>query len=286
MDISLTLHLLILLLGLCFGSFFNVVIYRFPLQLLGTWRLDATSFLRENGDYVISSPPINKGAGNICFPASHCPKCKKSLKFWMNIPVISWILLGTKCFFCKQKISPRYPAVELVTGIAAFFCVYTYGLSLVSLFAFTIFSILLIAAFIDFDTHFLPDELTIGLLWFGLLININTCFVSLETAVLGAVSGYLFFYGLFWLFKWLTGKEGLGYGDFKYLGALGACFGWESLLFIVLSASTLAIIAFFITFKKVQTQQSIAFGPYLSISGIIVLFTHPTFSTLTGWLAF
>lgn len=285
MDMSVAAYLLIFVLGLCFGSFFNVVIYRFPLQLMSSWRHDALSFLREQGNYVVETPPQHKAAGNICFPASHCPSCKHPLRFWMNIPVVSWLCLRAKCFFCQKKISTRYPLVELTTGIGAVFCAYLYGFSWVALYSFVIFSVLLIAALIDFDTQFLPDELTLGLLWFGLLINLKNTFVPIDVALIGAISGYLFFYAIFWLFKWFTGKEGLGYGDFKLLAALGACFGWESIVFITLSASFFAIVAYGVLFKSIRANRTIAFGPYLAFSGILVLLTHPTFSSLSQWLS-
>ncbi len=216
-----------------------------------------------------------KARFNIAYPASHCPKCKADIKPWHNIPVISYVfLLKGKCHSCHVKISPRYPIVELVTGILTAFVVHRYGVTteagLVLLFTWS----LIVLTMIDADHQLLPDDITLPLLWLGLLANAFGMFTNLQGAVVGAVAGYLSLWSVYWLFKLLMKKEGMGYGDFKLLAAMGAWMGWQALpLIIVLSSFVGAVIgiAGILIYGK-DKNKPIPFGPYLAIAGWIAFF--------------
>ncbi len=216
-----------------------------------------------------------KAKFNIAYPASHCPKCKAPIKPWHNIPVISYVfLLKGKCHSCKEKISVRYPIVEFVTGLLTAFVVHRYGISLEAGLVLIFTWSLIVMTMIDADHQLLPDDITLPLLWLGLLANAAGLFTDLQGAVIGAVAGYLSLWSVYWLFKLLMKKEGMGYGDFKLLAALGAWMGWQALpLIIVLSSFVGAVIgiAGILMYGK-DKNKPIPFGPYLAIAGWIAFF--------------
>ena len=253
------------LFGLLIGSFLNVVIHRIPKMMQ-----------RESDNYVAHEsgkelPHTDRY--NLMVPRSACPHCGHQITALENIPVVSWLALGGKCRKCKAPISPRYPAVELVTGLLSALLVWTFGSGWAGLGA-LLFAYLLIAmTFIDYDTKLLPDDLTYPLLWAGLLINIDGTFVPLRDAVIGAAAGYLVLWAVYWLFKLVTGKEGMGYGDFKLLAALGAWLGWAMLPTIILLSSVVGALVgiSLIVFAKRGRDNPIPFGPYLAAAGLIAL---------------
>ncbi len=262
---SLVPTLVAALFGLLIGSFLNVVIHRIPKMMQ-----------RESDNYVAHEsgkelPHTDRY--NLMVPRSACPHCGHQITALENIPVISWLVLKGKCRKCKAPISPRYPAVELVTGAISALLVWTFGSGWAGLGA-LLFAYLLIAmTFIDYDTKLLPDDLTYPLLWAGLLINIDGTFVPLRDAVIGAAAGYLVLWAVYWLFKLVTGKEGMGYGDFKLLAALGAWLGWAMLPTIILLSSVVGAIVgiSLIVFAKRGRDNPIPFGPYLAAAGLIAL---------------
>ncbi|RZA04506.1 MAG: prepilin peptidase [Moraxellaceae bacterium] len=261
------------ILGLLVGSFLNVVVYRLPKMMERDWRTQCIEFLGEEN----IKDDAKKNAGpekfNLVTPNSTCPSCGHKIKPWENIPVISYLFLRGKCSACKASISPRYPIVEFVTGILSAIAIYTFGPNTTGL-ACLIFTWCLIAlTMIDFDTQLLPDSITLPLLWLGLIANYFGLFTSLDSALWGAIGGYLSLFSVYWLFKLLTGKEGMGFGDFKLLGALGAWLGWQMLLqIIMLSAFAGAIIGVsMIVIRGRDKNIPIPFGPYLAIAGWIAL---------------
>lgn len=256
------------ILGLIVGSFLNVVVYRLPLWLFAEWKRECRSFLELEDQ---ESP---SGKFNIAVPASHCPQCKAPVKAWQNIPVISYLLLKGKCASCKTKISPRYPIVELLTGIISAFTAYKFGFSIECLLV-LVFSWSLIAlTLIDADHQILPDTITLPLLWLGLIANSFGLFTDLHSAVIGAAAGYLSLWSVYWIFKVVTGKEGMGFGDFKLLAALGAWMGWQQLpLIIILSAFVGAVLGIIIlTAKKQSRSNPIPYGPYLAAAGWVAFY--------------
>ncbi len=253
-------------LGLVVGSFLNVVIHRIPLMLQNGWRRDCCELLETDN-------PSNDEIYNLLKPDSHCPQCKNPIKPWQNIPLISFLLLKGRCAQCSQPISIRYPLVELCSGLLSGYIAFTYGYSEQALSALLLTWALVALTMIDVDHQLLPDNITLPLLWAGLLINSLGVFTDLPSAVFGAMAGYLILWSVFWLFKILTGKEGMGYGDFKLLAALGAWMGWQVLpLIIILSSLVGAIIGIAgILIQGRDKNIPIPFGPYLAIAGWIAL---------------
>jgi leader peptidase (prepilin peptidase)/N-methyltransferase len=257
--------LVAVLFGLLVGSFLNVVIHRIPKMMQ-----------RESDNYVAQESgkePPHTDRYNLMVPRSACPHCGHQITAMENIPVISWLALRGKCRKCKAPISARYPAVELLTGVLAGVLVWTFGSGLAGL-ATLLFLFLLVAmTFIDLDTQLLPDDLTYPLLWAGLLVNLQGSFVPLQDAVIGAAAGYLVLWAVYWLFKLVTGKEGMGYGDFKLLAALGAWLGWQMLPTIILLSSVVGALVgiSLIVFAKRGRDKPIPFGPYLAAAGLIAL---------------
>lgn len=251
--------------GLLIGSFLNVVIYRMPKMMQ-----------RESDNYVAheSGKPLpHTDRFNLMVPRSACPHCGHQIRAIENIPVISYLFLRGKCVKCKAPISVRYPIVELLTGVLSGLLVWHFGSGAAGL-ATVLFAWLLIAmTFIDLDTQLLPDDLTLPLLWCGLLINLNGTFVPLQDAVIGAIAGYLSLWSIYWVFKLATGKEGMGYGDFKLLAALGAWLGWKMLPVIILLSSLVGAVVgiSLILFAKHGRENPIPFGPYLAAAGMIAL---------------
>jgi leader peptidase (prepilin peptidase) / N-methyltransferase len=268
------------LFGLLIGSFLNVVIYRIPKMMQ-----------RESDNYVAHEsgkdlPHTDRF--NLMVPRSSCPHCGHQITALENIPVISWLVLRGKCSACKAKISARYPAIELVTGLLSALLVWSFGSGWAGLATLVFGWLLLAMTFIDYDTQLLPDDLTYPLLWVGLLVNLNATFVPLRDAVIGAAAGYLALWSIYWLFKLATGKEGMGYGDFKLLAALGAWLGWAMLPTIILLSSVVGAVVgiSLIVFAKRGRDKPIPFGPYLAAAGMIaLLYGAPINRYAQGFLA-
>lgn len=263
------------LFGLLFGSFLNVVIYRLPLMLERAWTLQARSQLGLSVDEKDSKP------FTLAYPPSHCPVCKAEIKPWSNIPILSFLLQKGRCAGCHAPISWQYPLVELLTGLLFVAVYWKFGWSLQAL-AGVIFVLFVVPMFfIDAKTQLLPDILTIPFLWLGLIFNIPAYFTTLSDAVLGAVIGYMSLWIIFQIFRLLTGKEGMGFGDFKLLAALGAWFGVVSLPVLALLASVIGLL--FAVILKVSKGQPMPFGPYLVISGLVMLLFQSTILQLIKW---
>jgi len=261
-----------LALGLIVGSFLNVVIYRLPVSMMNTWKKECKDFLDE---HPVDQAPDTDEKFNIAFPASHCPRCKAPIKPWHNIPIISYLILRGRCASCKAPISARYPIIEAVTGILSAFCLYQYGLTYSAALALVLTWCLVALTMIDIDHHLLPDSITLPLMWLGLVINTSMqIFTDGESALYGAVFGYGVLWSVYWLFKLLTGKEGMGFGDFKLLAALGAWMGWQMLpLIIILSSFVGAVIGIAgIIIMGRDKNVPIPFGPYLAVAGWIAFF--------------
>lgn len=259
---------ILFVIGLCIGSFLNVVIYRLPIMLNNIWKKECQAFLDDT--IVIESEKLN-----LSFPSSHCPSCKANIPYWSNIPIIGFLILRGKCHKCKISIPIRYPLVELFTG-AIFACVgYMHNELVLIMFALIFFSGLIALIFIDFDTYLLPDELTLPLIWIGLLANLHGAFSgSLELSVFGAVVGYMSLWSIYWIFKLITGKDGMGYGDFKFLAAIGAFLGVTYLCSVLIFASFLGI-AYTLCLRvsgKLKKGAAIPFGPFLGIGAILTFF--------------
>jgi len=262
----LALTLFALLLGLCVGSFLNVLIHRLPIMLDRDW----TTQSRE----MLGLPPEPAGATyNLLLPHSECPHCAHKIRAWENIPVVSYLMLRGKCSSCRAKISLRYPLVELATGILSAFVVYHFGLGWEAAAFLVLTWGLLAMSLIDADHQLLPDVLVLPLLWLGLIVNGQGLFTNLYDALWGAVAGYLSLWLVYWAFKLITGKEGMGYGDFKLLAMLGAWGGWQILpLTILLSSLVGAVLGvIMLRMRNAQTSTPIPFGPYLAIAGWIAL---------------
>ena len=254
--------------GLIVGSFLNVVIYRLPKIMELEWRRECAESFPE---YKIEPP---KETLTLSVPRSSCQQCGTHIRIRDNIPVISWLLLRGKCHNCQSSISARYPLVELLTAFCSGFIAFLFVFSSFTA-ALIFFPFVLIAAtFIDLDTMLLPDQLTLPLMWAGIalaLVGISP--VSLQDAVIGAMAGYLCLWSVYWAFKLLTGKEGMGYGDFKLLAALGAWLGWQSLPMIILLSSVVGVIFGLIQLRlqKQGIEKAFPFGPYLAIAGWVSL---------------
>lgn len=260
--------------GLFLGSFLNVVIHRTPVMLDKEWREAATEILNEQGISVDADPEEKTEPYNIIVPRSACPSCGHKITALENIPIISYLFLGGKCSSCHAPISIRYPSIELLTGFIFSFCAFQFGWSTQTLGTLILASFLIPLIFIDIDRKLLPDNLVYPLLWIGIAFNLKGTFVSLDESVIGALAGYLSLWSIFWLFKLITGKEGMGYGDFKLLAALGAWLGWKMLpLIIMLSSVVGAVLGILILFLNNKGRETtIPFGPYLAIAGFIALF--------------
>jgi len=259
-----------IILGLLIGSFLNVVIFRIPKMLEQDWHLQCAHLLEDEQkiNELEAKPRIT-----LSKPNSTCPKCQHAIKPWENIPLISYLFLGGKCSQCKAAISLRYPLVELATALLSLITIIYFGASYAGLAALFLTWTLIALTLIDADTQLLPDNMTLPLVWLGLILNSQELFTTLESALWGAVFGYLSLWSVYQLFKLTTGKEGMGYGDFKLLAALGAWFGWQVLPIIILLSSLVgAIIGIsMILIKGKDKNIPIPFGPYLAIAGWITL---------------
>lgn len=258
----------VLTIGLLVGSFLNVVILRLPIMMFRSWKKEC-----QEVDQLPDHPALKDldKPFNLVTPNSHCRNCGTPIKSWQNIPVISYLMLKGKCGECGTAIGIRYPAVELVSGLMslALIAIYPWGWPLAAMLVFT--WLLIAMSVIDIDYQILPDQLTLGLLWLGLLCNLNGWFVDIESAVIGAVVGYMSLWSVYWVFKLLTGKEGMGFGDFKLLAALGAWFGYQKLLLIILLSSAVGAVVGIagILLLGRDKQLPIPFGPYLAAAGWI-----------------
>ena len=264
------LILVCVLFGLLMGSFLNVVIHRIPKMMEATWRQEARELLEQPPPKGEETPPIF----NLVTPGSHCPHCNHRIRWYENVPVVSWALLKGRCSGCKAAISKRYPIIELLTALVAGLCAWRFGYDPWLIFMLYGSFTLLALAVIDLDTTLLPDDLTYPLLWAGLLAAVlGISPVSLPDAVIGAMAGYLALWSLYWVFKLLTGKEGMGYGDFKLLAALGAWLGWQYLPVVVLLSPVVGLVfaVSMMASGSVKRDQGIPFGPYLAIAGWIAL---------------
>ncbi|MGJ8679613.1 prepilin peptidase [Paraglaciecola sp.] len=268
----------IFILSLLVGSFLNVVIYRLPVMMENAWKAEIDEYASfqnpaSKNSQEQSLETTKKPVFNLVKPDSTCPKCQHKIRSWENIPVISWLLLQGKCSQCKNPISIRYPLVELATGLLSALVAWHFGYGLAGFAAVLATWLLIAMTFIDLDTMLLPDQLTLALLWIGLLISIEAPFVSTQDAIIGAAVGYLCLWSLYWAFKLLTGKEGMGYGDFKLLAAIGAWVGWQHLPVVVLLSSFVGAIVG-VTLLSVQGKDKttpIPFGPYLAAAGWLTL---------------
>jgi len=271
------------LLGLLLGSFLNVVIYRLPRILEKQWRCSCYEILQQQ-------PPKEDQPKrfNLMVPASCCPNCQRPIKAWENIPVISYLFLKGRCAGCEQPISKRYPIIELVTALLSALLAYHYGFGWPLAASLVLTWALICLTMIDIDTQLLPDNITLPLLWLGLIANSQGLFVTLPEALWGAVLGYLSLWSVYQLFKLVTGKEGMGYGDFKLLAALGAFMGWQALpVIIILSSLVGAVIGIAgIIILGRDKNIPIPFGPYLAIAGWLnLLFGEAILSYYLGFFA-
>lgn len=256
------------LLGLCVGSFLNVVIHRLPKMMEQDWQAQCAELRGE-------SPPEQGEALSLAKPRSRCPNCGHQITALENIPLVSYLLiLKGKCSGCGTRISPRYPITELLTGLLSAFAAWHFGPTIQTVGALALLWALIALSAIDLDTQLLPDSITLPLLWLGLAFNLWTTFADLPTAVIGAMAGYLSLWSVFWLFKLVTGKEGMGYGDFKLLAALGAWLGWQMLPAIILLSSVVgaAVGIALIVLARHGRNVPIPFGPYLAAAGLLALF--------------
>jgi len=263
------------LVSLCIGSFLNVVIYRLPVMMQKEWQTECRLLLADE----LTSPKTEQTTSqttdtfNLLKPNSCCPKCKAAIKPWQNIPIFSWLFLKGKCATCDNPISVRYPIVEAITAILSLVVAYTFGATEQALLYIVVTWALVALTFIDIDHMLLPDQLTLPLLWLALIASVVGYTIAPSDAIIGAACGYLSLWSVFWLFKLITGKEGMGYGDFKLLAVFGALLGWQSLLTIILLSSVVgAVIG--IALLSIQGKDKatpIPFGPYLAIAGWITM---------------
>jgi leader peptidase (prepilin peptidase)/N-methyltransferase len=267
---------LALAVGLAIGSFLNVVILRVPRMMENEWNQQAAE--------VRGEPAPDLPTFNLVTPRSQCPSCGHQITALENVPVLSWLFLRGRCSGCGTRISARYPAVELATGLLSAVAVWRFGVTAAGLGALLLTFTLIVLTFIDFDTQLLPDDITLSLLWLGLLFNLWGVFAPLQAAVIGAIAGYLLLWSVYWLFKLATGREGMGYGDFKLLAALGAWFGWQALPAIILLASVVgaAVGIALIVLRRHGREVPIPFGPYLAGAGLLTLYFGAPLSAYFG----
>ena len=258
----------IVLFSLCVGSFLNVVIYRLPVMLERDWRQQCREFLDLDASTGTEEVKIS-----LASPASTCPSCGHSIRAWENIPVISYLILGGRCSSCKASISLQYPAIEAITALLSVAVAWRFGVSVQTAGGLLFTWILIALTMIDVHKQLLPDSLTLPLMWLGLIFALYDTYTSLHASVIGAIAGYLVLWTVFHVFKLFTGKEGMGFGDFKLLAAMGAWMGWTMLPQIILVSSVVGAIAgsIMLVTGKARSQQPIPFGPYLAIAGWIAL---------------
>lgn len=261
--------------ALLIGSFLNVVIHRMPIMMEREWR--------EQANELVNTPPehpLPEGRFDLVAPRSRCPSCGSLITAMQNIPVISYLFLKGRCANCQARISPRYPLIELMTAVLAAICAWHFGPGMEALMAITLTLLLVAISMIDADTQLIPDAIVLPLMWLGLGMSLfhpypgaTTLFISPTDAIVGAIAGYLTLWSVFWLFKLVTGKDGMGYGDFKLLAALGAWLGWQQLpMIIMMSAAVGAVLNIVLIVAKGKDRSvPIPFGPYLAAAGWITL---------------
>ena len=257
---------LVFVIGILVGSFLNLVIYRLPIMMQSEWRYECETFLQ----LPVTHQSIHF---NLALPASHCPHCKTAIKAYDNIPLLSFCLLAGKCRHCQSPISIRYPLIELFTGLCSAVIAWRFGFSITLLFALLLTWCLIAQSFIDIDHQLLADSITLPMTWLGLLLSVFSLFTNSHDSIIGAVAGYLSLWTVYQLFKLATGKQGMGYGDFKLLAMLGAWLGWQYLpLIIFLSSMVGAVIGVgMVLSKHRKLNQTIPFGPYLAAAGWLAL---------------
>jgi len=263
------LYALVTVLGLLVGSFLNVVILRLPERLIHDWKCQCRELLGVEPD----GPDADPEPAGVATGRSRCRECRAAIAWYDNVPIISWLLLRGRCRHCGRPISPRYPIVELATAVLSVIVIVALGPTDVGLAGLGLTWALIAATGIDIDHKLLPDQLTLPLLWSGLIVNLFALFADLQSAVIGAVAGYLLLWTVFHLFRIATGKEGMGYGDFKLLAAIGAWFGWQVLPTVILLASGVGALVglVLIALRRMGREVPIAFGPFLAAAGWLVL---------------
>lgn len=263
------------ILGLLVGSFLNVVIYRLPVMMQRAWRQDCLEYLQMPAE---EAPE----AFNLLWPGSRCPVCKTEIKAYQNIPVISYIFLRGKCSHCATPIPLRYPSVEALTGLCSALLAWHFGYGLPLLFGLLLTWSLIAMSFIDIDHQLLPDSITLPMLWLGLFLSLFSIYTDSHASIIGAVAGYLSLWSIYQLFKLVTGKEGMGFGDFKLLALFGAWLGWQYLPFIILLSSLVGSVIgiAMIVFRKHDASNPIPFGPYLAIAGWLAMMWGDAFNRL------
>ncbi|HSM39824.1 MAG TPA: A24 family peptidase [Afifellaceae bacterium] len=261
--------------ALVIGSFLNVVIYRLPIMMEREWR--------EHCEELARTPPeqaLPSGRFDLIVPRSRCPSCGTMIKAWQNIPVVSYLLLGGRCAMCKESISARYPVVELTTAILATVCAWHFGPGMEAVMAIVLTLALVPVTMIDADTQLIPDSIVLPLMWLGLALSLfhplagaDTLFIAPQDAIVGAIAGYLSLWSVYQLFKLVTGKEGMGYGDFKLLAALGAWLGWQALPMIILMSAIVGALVGLTLMALNRHERSVPmpFGPYLAAAGWITM---------------
>lgn len=259
---------LVCLIGLMIGSFLNVVIYRLPIMMHLAWRKDCNEYLQNTPVPTVTETPFN-----LVLPLSRCPHCGTQIKPYQNIPVISYVLLKGRCAHCQQPIAKRYPLIEALTAIISAVVAWHFGYSVQTVFALLLSWSLIALSVIDLDHQLLPDNITLPVLWLGLLLSLFDIFTDTHTSLIGAIAGYLSLWAVFHVFKLATGKEGMGYGDFKLLALFGAWLGWQYLPLIILLSSVVGAVVGvgLIVFARHQRNTPMPFGPYLAAAGWIAL---------------
>ena len=263
---------LIFLVGLVVGSFLNVVIIRLPKMIERNWQKECCDLLE------INNPELSKKEiFNLVNPPSHCPFCKHRIKVIENIPLLSYLFLKRRCSNCNKKISPRYPIIELISALSICIVAHFFGVSLQAFFAIFLTWALIVLSVIDFDTRYLPDDITLPFLWLGILINLFNIFTDINSSILGAIFGYGILWTVYAIFKLITGKVAMGHGDFKLLAVFGAWFGWQNLLPIIIISSLIGIVVAIslIINKSYDRHKGIPFGPYLAFAGWVSMILGP-----------
>jgi leader peptidase (prepilin peptidase) / N-methyltransferase len=275
----LLFYIFITIIGLAVGSFIGMAVYRIPKMLYFNWFVQCYEFLNLKPKFQ-KTPSLDL---NLWLPRSHCPNCQQKIPVLDNIPIISYLILKAKCRNCKQKISIKYLVTESITAFCSLIIAIKFGIDLKLLFGLLIVWTLVLQSVIDFQETLIPDEITLPMLWLGIFINNFNIFVSLQDSVIGAIFGYLIFWILFWIFKIITGKDGIGYGDFKLLAMLGAWFGYKNLPLIIFVSSTIGSLigGGLILMKKQDRNSQMPFGPYLALGGFGAMLCG---DVVTAWL--
>lgn len=260
----------IFIFGAAIGSFLNVLIYRIPKNIFN----EEKNLAREILDLPIDEKTANSNEVYSILKPSKCPKCNNKLKYRHNIPIFGWFMLRGKCYFCKCKISPQYPIIEFITAVIFVAVFIKYGATVQCLAMLILATVFIPLFFIDLEYQILPDNLTLPLVWLGIVINYYGVFITLDSSIWGAILGYLSLWSIFWIYKVLTGKEGFGYGDFKLLAAIGAWFGYQMLLYTILASCIIGIFMAIIINLCSKRTNTIAFGPSIILATIFYLLTQ------------